>query len=119
MELKRINTRQRMSDMVIHNGVAYLAGKVPTDLNADICDQTAEVLSIIEDLLQEAGSSKDRILRAEIYLSDMDHFTEMNAVWDSWVAPGAAPARATVEARLADKECLVEIVVTAAVEVIR
>lgn len=104
-----------MSDVVIHNGVAYLAGKVPRNMDGDIAAQTQDVLATIDALLQQAGTTKDRILRAEIYLKDIAQWADMNKVWDAWIPPGAAPARATVEARMARPECLVEIVITAAV----
>lgn len=113
--IKRINTGARMSDVVIHNGVAYLAGKVPTNGDAAVGDQTRDVLATIDRLLAEAGTSKDRILRAEIFLADIADFAEMNKVWDAWVAAGATPARATVEAKLANPNYRVEIVITAAI----
>ena len=72
-------------------------------------------LRTIDDLLKQAGTSKHRVLRAEIFLSDIANFAEMNKAWDAWVTPGSAPARATVEAKLAKPEFLVEIAVTAAV----
>ncbi len=104
-----------MSDVLVHNGVAYLAGKVPRKGLAGAEEQTRDVLATIDKLLAEAGTSKDRILRAEIYLADMADFGLMNKAWDAWVPPGAAPARATVEARLASPEFKVEIVITAAI----
>lgn len=113
--IERLNVGPRMSDVVIHNGVAYLAGKVPKNLDGDITAQTQDVLATIDALLQQAGTSKDRILRAEIYLKDIAQWADMNKVWDAWIPPGATPARATVEARMARPECLVEIVITAAV----
>jgi enamine deaminase RidA (YjgF/YER057c/UK114 family) len=112
--IKRINTGPRMSDVVIHNGVAYLAGKVPGKGIAGAGPQTRDVLATIERLLREAGTSKDRILRAEIFLADISDFAEMNKEWDAWVPAGAAPARATVQAKLANPDYRVEIVVTAA-----
>jgi enamine deaminase RidA (YjgF/YER057c/UK114 family) len=75
--------------------------------------QASEVLASIDKLLAEAGSSKSRILMAQIYLADMADFAGLNAVWDKWVAP-SPPARATVAAKLAKPEWKVEIVVTAA-----
>lgn len=113
--IERIDAGQRMSEACIHNGVAYLAGQVPETVGADIERQTAEVLKEVDALLAKVGSDKARILRAQVYLADIADFDGMNRAWDAWVAPGAAPARATVEARLADPGWRVEIVVTAAV----
>ena len=113
--IQRIDAGPRMSEASIHNGVAYLAGQVPETDGADIETQTREVRASIDALLAQAGSDKRRILRAEIFLADIADFDGMNRAWDAWVVPGHAPARATIEARLARPEWKVEIVVTAAV----
>ncbi len=110
--IERIGTGTRMSRIVKHGGVAYLAGQVgdgPT-----VAAQTRECLARIDTLLEKAGSSRERILQAVIWLADMDDFDEMNAVWDAWVPEGHAPARACGEARLASPDLKVEIIVTAA-----
>lgn len=115
MSIKRIGTNQRMSQVTVHNGVAYLAGQVPTDYAADIGTQTEQVLAKIEDLLTQAGSDKTKMLSATIWLSDLRYFPEMNAKWDVWVPEGCAPARATVQASLADPQIKIEIGIIAAV----
>jgi len=104
-----------MSQAVVHNGLAYLAGIVADDLVPSVGDQTRQILAKIDRLLALVGSDKTRILKANIWLSDISRFAEMNAVWDTWVAKGEPPARATVEARLAGPDYLVEIMVEAAV----
>lgn len=113
--IQRIDPGPRMSEASVHNGVVYLAGQVPEDASLDIEGQTREVLAAIDALLAQAGSDKTRILRAQIFLADIADFAGMNRAWDAWVVPGNAPARATVEARLAKPEWKVEIVVTATV----
>lgn len=113
--IQRFDVGARLSEMAVHQGVAYLAGQVPADGRADIVGQTQQVLAAIDALLARAGSDKSRILRAEIYLADLADFPGMNAVWDAWVVAGHAPPRATVQARLAKPEWKIEIVVTAAV----
>jgi enamine deaminase RidA (YjgF/YER057c/UK114 family) len=113
-ELKRFHIGGRLSETAVHNGVVYLAGQVPDDDSKDIRGQTAEVLGMVDRLLGEAGSDKSRILMAQIFLADLADFAGMNAVWDAWVAPGNAPPRATVQARLAHPGWRIEIVVTAA-----
>lgn len=110
--IKRMHTNQRMSQLVIHNGIAYLAGQVCKGDSAGA--QTKGILDQIDGLLAEAGSSKENILRATIWLSDMKYFAEMNEVWDAWVPEGHAPARAAGEAKLATPEFLVEILIDAA-----
>jgi len=113
--IQRIDAGPRMSEASIHNGIVYLAGQVPEDTSLDIEGQTREVLAAIDALLAQAGSDKTRILRAQIFLADIADFAGMNRAWDAWVVPGNAPARATVEAKLAKPEWKVEIVVTAAI----
>ena len=113
--IQRIDAGNRMSEASIHGGVIYLAGQVPETPHADIETQTREVLAAIDQLLEQAGSDKTRILRAQIYLADIADFAGMNRAWDAWVVAGNAPARATVEARLANPAWKVEIVVTAVV----
>lgn len=112
MTITRIETGERMSKIVKHNGVAYLCGQVGA--GETVADQTRDCISRIEALLAKAGSSSEQILQAIIWLSDMSDFAEMNAVWDAWVPEGSAPARACGEAKLARKELRVEIIVTAA-----
>jgi enamine deaminase RidA (YjgF/YER057c/UK114 family) len=112
--IQRFGVGPRLSEMVVHNGTVYLAGQVPETEEADITIQTREVLASIDALLARAGSDKSQILRAEIFLADLADFPGMNAVWDAWVPAGHAPARATVQAKLARPGWRVEIVVTAA-----
>ena len=110
--IERIETGQRMSKIVKHNGVAYLCGQVGA--GETVAEQTKDCLSRVDALLAQAGSSPERILQAIIWLSDMADFDEMNAVWDAWVPRDHAPARACGEARLAREALKVEIIVTAA-----
>lgn len=114
MEIKRFHVGKRLSEIAIHNGTVYLAGQIADKTDAGIQEQTREVLGHVDRLLAEAGSDKTCILSTQIYISDMANFPGMNEVWDSWVEQGATPPRATVEAKLANPACLVEIVVVAA-----
>jgi enamine deaminase RidA (YjgF/YER057c/UK114 family) len=115
MAIQRQLTNERMSQVVTHNGVAYLAGQVGDDMAAGIEQQTRETLANIEQLLDLAGTSKEHLLSVTIYLKDIDaDFEGMNAVWDTWLPQGVAPARATVQAKLCEPEILVELSVTAA-----
>ncbi|WP_372013612.1 RidA family protein [Pseudoxanthomonas sp. 10H] len=113
--IQRFDVGPRMSELAVHNGVAYLAGQVPEDASQDITGQTRQVLEAIDALLAQAGTDKTRILRAQIFLADIADFPGMNQAWDAWVAAGHTPPRATVQAPLAKPEWKVEIVVTAAV----
>ena len=114
-EMRRIDAGPRMSSAIIHDGRVFLAGRVADrSKGRSVREQTADVLDQIENLLKQAGSDRTKILTANIWLSDISTFGEMNAVWDAWVVPGRTPARATVEAKLAAPEYKVEIMVTAA-----
>ncbi len=113
-DITRIGMAARYSEAAVFNGVVYLAGMVPECEATDIRSQTADVLAQIEQRLREAGSDKSRILRTQIYLTDIRDIGAMNEVWDAWVVPGAAPPRATVQAALADPAWRIEVVVTAA-----
>lgn len=113
-EIQRIGMAARYSEAAVFNGVVHLAGMVPERGDTDIAGQTADVLAQVEQRLKEAGSDKSRILRAQIYLTDIREIGAMNTVWDAWVVPGAAPPRATVQAALADPAWKIEIVITAA-----
>jgi enamine deaminase RidA (YjgF/YER057c/UK114 family) len=111
--ITRIETGKRMSNVVIHNGVVHLAGVVG-EPGKDTAGQTRDCLAEIDRLLALAGSDKTRILRAQIWLADINaDFAAMNAVWDAWVPAGHAPARATGQASLATPDYLVEIIITA------
>ena len=113
--IQRFDVGPRMSELAVHNGVAYLAGQVAEDATQGVIGQTRQVLAEIDALLAKAGTDKTRILRAQIFLADIIDFAGMNKAWDAWVAPGHTPPRATVQAVLARPEWKVEIVVTAAV----
>jgi enamine deaminase RidA (YjgF/YER057c/UK114 family) len=114
MEIKRLHAGKRLSEIAVHNDTVYLAGQIAEDTTQDIEGQTREVLAHVDRLLNEVGSDKTCLLMCQIFISDMANFAGMNAVWDEWVAQGHTPPRATVEAKLANPACLVEICVTAA-----
>jgi enamine deaminase RidA (YjgF/YER057c/UK114 family) len=115
MTIQRIKPGPRMSGAVVHGNTVYLAGQVAQNAaGQSVTEQTKDILSIIDGLLAEAGTDKSKLLMANIWLTDIGTFQEMNAVWDGWVSPGNAPARATVEAKLAAPQYTVEIAVIAA-----
>ena len=114
MQIQRQETKQRMSRIVKHNGIIYLCGQVCADANQGIEKQTQTMLDKVDGLLFQAGSDREHLLSATVYVRDMKDFAAMNEVWDAWVPEGHAPARACVEARMARPELLVEISVVAA-----
>ncbi len=112
--IERQETKTRMSRIVKHNGTIYLCGQVCADATKDITEQTQTMLDKVDVLLEQAGSDREHMLSATIYIKDMKYFQQMNAVWDAWVPEGHAPARACVTANMAREELLVEISVIAA-----
>jgi enamine deaminase RidA (YjgF/YER057c/UK114 family) len=117
MTITRLGTeRRRMSKIVIHNDTVYLCGQVARDSDDGIKEQTRTMLEKVDDLLKQAGSDREHILSATVYIKDMKYFAEMNEVWDAWVIEGHSPARACVEASLARDELLVEVSVIAALK---
>lgn len=115
MAIRRIEPGARMSQGVAYGETVYLAGQVASEpVGMGVTAQTRSILEQIDRLLAAAGTSKENILTATVYLADIAHFAEMNAAWDAWVPKDNPPARATVEAKLAAPEYLVEIVVVAA-----
>ena len=115
-EIKRIEAGNRMSSAVVAGVKVYLSGVVAEERRGQsVKAQTEEVLAEIDALLAQAGSDKTRILKANIWLTDISTFSQMNEAWDAWVVPGQAPARATVEAKLAGAGWDVEIMVEAMV----
>lgn len=114
MSIQRFNVGKRLSEAVVHGNTIYLAGEVPDDTAKDITGQTGEVLAKIDALLMKAGSDKSKILSAQIFLPDMKDFAGMNIAWEKWVVPGQTPARATIEAKLANPAYKVEIMCIAA-----
>jgi enamine deaminase RidA (YjgF/YER057c/UK114 family) len=112
MRIERFDKGTRMSRIVVHGETIYLCGQVGSGDN--ITEQTEDMLSRVDTLLAQVDSSKSKILSATLWISNMDNFTEMNAVWDNWIDPENPPARACGEARLARESLLVEVIITAA-----
>ncbi len=115
MKIERHETGPRMSKAVIHGDTVYLAGIVAeSPKGKSMAEQTKSILSQIDGFLAKAGTDKTKLLSANIWITDMAQFGEMNTVWDTWVSPGNTPARATIEAKLALPDYKVEIMVVAA-----
>ena len=116
MSIQRFDVGPRMSQCVVHGNTVYTAGQVAQGARGgSVSEQTKDILATIDRLLHAAGTDKSKLLTANIWLRDIAHFSQMNEVWDQWVDKDNLPVRATVEARLAAPELLVEIQVTALV----
>ncbi|MBD8191341.1 RidA family protein [Pseudomonas fluorescens] len=113
MTINRISSNERLSGAVTYKDLVFLSGQVPGD-GQDVATQTREVLAKIDGLLAQAGSDKDHLLNATIYLKDIGTgFAPMNEEWSAWLSPGMAPTRTTLQAELARPSVLVEISVIA------
>ena len=116
MSITRIGAGKRMSEAVIHGGKVYLAGFVAGKaVGKSVKEQTADVLAQIDATLKQAGTDKSKILKANIWLTDIGTWAQMNEAWDAWVVAGQTPARATVESKLAGPGLDVEIMIEAAI----
>lgn len=116
MTIHRIEPGARLSSAVIHGGKVYLAGYVADEAaGKSVSAQTADILKQIDETLAQAGTDKTKLLKVNIWLTDIATIDQMNSVWDQWVVPGKTPARATVEAKLASPQWAVEIMIEAAI----
>jgi enamine deaminase RidA (YjgF/YER057c/UK114 family) len=102
----------RMSRCVVRGDMVYVAGLTASDDSADIKGQTQQILDKIDGYLAMAGTDKSKLLQANLWITDMANFADMNAVWNAWVDPENPPVRACVRADLARPSLLVEIMVT-------
>jgi enamine deaminase RidA (YjgF/YER057c/UK114 family) len=109
----RTEPNQVLAKAVEYHGFVYTQGVVASDLAADITGQTKDVLAQIDALLEIHGTDNTRLLQAHIWLKEITDRDAMNKVWSAWLPEGGAPARACVQAVLADPRYLVEIMVTA------
>ena len=116
MDIKRIGTTKRWSDLTLHNNTLYLVEVPSKTLAGSFIEQTEEVLNSIEQILATNGSGKDSILMTTIYLSDITNIDLFNQVWDNWLPEGSEPVRACVEVKLAKSQYLVELQVVAALK---
>lgn len=114
MSIVRHDSSNILSLAVEHGGTVYLAGVVAKNLEADVKGQTKEILNEIDRLLAKCGTNKSKILAATIWVTDIRNRAPMNEVWTAWCDAKNMPARACIEAKLADPRGLVEIMVTAA-----
>jgi enamine deaminase RidA (YjgF/YER057c/UK114 family) len=114
MSIARHDPTAILSNAVVHGETVYLAGVVAKDLDQDVKGQTKQIVDEIDRLLAKCGSGKSKVLSATIWVTDIRNRAPMNEVWSAWVDAKNLPARACVEAKLADPRALVEIMAVAA-----
>jgi enamine deaminase RidA (YjgF/YER057c/UK114 family) len=112
-DIIRIGTGAIMSRSVECNGFIFVQGVTAKNPELGIRDQTQDVLDQIDNILAEAGTSKERLVQAQIWLKNVADRDEVNVVWSAWLRPGAAPVRACVQASMNNPKVLIEIMVTA------
>lgn len=111
--IRRIGETGRLAQAVVHGGIVTTSGQVAE--GPDVAAQMRGALAKVDALLAEAGSGRDRLLTARVWLADMADAHAMNAAWDAWVDPAAQPARVTTQTPMTRPEWRVAVAVTAAV----
>ena len=114
MSIARHDPSSILSGAVEYGNTVYLAGITAKDMNKDVKGQTKEIVDEMDRLLAKCGTNKSKVLSATIWVTDIRNRAPMNEVWTAWVDAKNLPARACVEAKLADPKALVEIMVIAA-----
>jgi len=115
-DIVRFTTNAGRGRAVIRNGIAFFGGHVADDRTQDIRGQVTQALAKLDRSLALVGTDKTRLLSAQIWLKDItSDFAIMNDVWDAWLSPEDFPARASAQCLMGAPDCLVEIIVTAAV----
>jgi len=113
MSIERHQAGPRMSQAVVHGNTVYIAGQVADDTSESTGGQTRQILAKIDALLKAAGTDKSKLVAVDVFLPHITDFEAMNSVWDAWIDPANPPARACVEARLADPDLRVEMTAVA------
>ncbi len=112
-KIVRTEPNKILSKAVEYHNFVFVQGCTAQDLAKDIAGQTKECLASIDTILETHGTDKTRLLQAQIWVKDIRDRDAMNAVWSAWLPEGGAPARACVQANMADPRHLVEIMVVA------
>ena len=115
MTIRRLALEARLAGATVHGNTVYLAGQVADDTSLDSEGQMADILRQIDALLAEAGTDKTHLLMVQIFIQDFADFAGMNRAWDAWVPRDHLPARATVQAALADPGWRIEVTGIAAI----
>ncbi len=99
---------------VVHNDMVFCSGQLAFDpetmelVGTNIEEQTAQVMKNIESVLSELNIGLDKIIKATIFLDNIEDFLGMNKIYEACLA-GHKPARSTFEVGRLPKDALVEI----------
>ncbi|MDO8675368.1 MAG: Rid family detoxifying hydrolase [Candidatus Omnitrophota bacterium] len=102
-------------------GLVYTAGQIPLDKQGNmvpggIKEQTEQVIQNLIAVLGTAGSSLDKVVKATVFLKDLNDFAGMNEVYAKYFKAAIAPARSTLQVSRIPKDSLVEIEVVAQIQ---
>jgi len=92
------------SPAILWDNLVFISGQGPLDpqsgtpLRGDIADQTRQVFANLDALLTATGSSRQQVLKVNVYLADMADFQKMNAVYAEYFQGATYPARTTIQA---------------------
>ncbi|WP_455427083.1 RidA family protein [Dryocola sp. LX212] len=116
MEIKRIDSSPRMSQASLNGNLVVLSGQISE--GHGVTEQAENLFRHIDELLRKAGTSKSKVIYANIFLTDMNNYELFNQVWDQWIDSenGQSPSRSAIQvARLANPEWQVEVQVFAGI----
>ena len=107
------------SQAIVHNGLVYTSGQIALNPQGimnkgDIQAQTTQVFENLKAILEQAGSSLQKVIKTSVFLSDMENFGAMNAVYATYFGDHK-PARSTMAVKTLPKNALVEIECIAAI----
>lgn len=103
------------SHAVVVNGMVYTSGQVAMNpetkeiVTSGVADETHQVMKNLEAILKEVGTSFDKVIKATIFLQNMDDFPTVNEVYGSYLDEGKFPARETVQVARLPRNVNVEI----------
>jgi 2-iminobutanoate/2-iminopropanoate deaminase len=93
----------------------FTSGQIPLDPETGVvvgttaAEQTEQALKNVKAILEAAGSSMENVLKATVFIRNMDDFAAINAVYGTYFKEGALPSRSAVEVSRLPKDVLVEI----------
>lgn len=112
--LRLPGTPGQFAKAVVWRETVYLAGIIPHQWDADIAAQAQDVFSRIDTALEEAGTTRARLLSLTVYLRSFEDYDGFRTAYEHWIDRDALPARATVRAELRDPRIRIEIQAIAA-----
>nr|WP_276531467.1 RidA family protein [Fictibacillus nanhaiensis] len=124
--MKKIHTAEApaaigpYSQGIVHNNLFFSSGQIPLTkegvmIDGDVKEQTHQVFSNLKAVLNEAGSSLDQVIKATVFIKDMNEFADINEVYGEYFSDHK-PARSCVEVARLPKDAKVEIEVIALVK---